>query len=88
MSRLPLFMSSLALIAAFAASGIVSAATETSDWGKLSTGEEVKLFTMTNDNGMVVKVSNYGALVTSIIVPDKDGKMADVSLGFDSVEGY
>ncbi len=81
-------MSSLALIAAFAASGIVSAATETSDWGKLSTGEEVKLFTMTNDNGMVVKVSNYGALVTSIIVPDKDGKMADVSLGFDSVEGY
>ncbi len=88
MSRLPLFMSSLALIAALAASGITSASTEVSDWGKLSTGEGVKLFTMTNDNGMIVKVSNYGALVTSIMVPDKDGKMADVSLGFDSVEGY
>ncbi|MDO4630334.1 MAG: aldose epimerase family protein [Planctomycetia bacterium] len=88
MSRLPAFMSSLALIAALAASGIASAAVEVSDWGKLPSGEEVKLYTMTNDNGMVVKISNYGALITSIMVPDKEGKMADVALGFDSVEGY
>ena len=89
MSKLPTFMSSLALIAAIAASGIASAAgIDVSDWGKTSKGEEVKLYTMTNDNGMVVKVSSYGALVTSIVVPDKNGKMDDVVLGFDSVEGY
>lgn len=88
MSRLPAFMSSLALIATLAAAGIASAAVEVSDWGKLPSGEEVKLYTMTNDNGMVVKISNYGALITSIMVPDKDGKMADVALGFDSVDGY
>lgn len=88
MSKLPVFMSGLALIAALAATGIATAAVEVSDWGKLSTGEEVKLFTLTNENGMVVKVTNFGALVTSIVVPDKEGQMADVVLGFDSVEGY
>ncbi len=88
MSRLPAFMSTLAVIAALAASGVASATVEVSDWGKLPSGEEVKLYTMTNDNGMVVKISNYGALITSIMVPDKEGKMADVALGFDSLDGY
>ncbi len=88
MSKFPAFMSSLALIAALAASGTASADVKVSDWGKLSTGEEVKLYTLTNNNGMVITVTNFGALLTSVIVPDKDGKMSDVVLGFDSIEGY
>lgn len=88
MSRIPSFMKSLALLTAFCAASIASAAIEVSDWGKTSDGKEVKLYTMTNDNGMVVKISNFGAVINAIIVPDKDGNMADVALGFDEVSGY
>ncbi|MCL4124615.1 UNVERIFIED_CONTAM: hypothetical protein GTU68_002418 [Idotea baltica] len=41
-----------------------------------------------NSNGMVVKATNYGAIITSIVVPDKDGKLADVALGYDDAESY
>ena len=51
-------------------------------------GEAIQYFTLKNDRGMVVKITNYGAIVTSIIVPDKNGKMADVALGYDSAEAY
>jgi aldose 1-epimerase len=49
---------------------------------------EVFLYTLTNDHGMVVKITNYGGIVTSILAPDKDGKFADVVLGFDNLESY
>jgi aldose 1-epimerase len=51
-------------------------------------GKEVMLYTMYNDNGMSVKITNYGGIVTSLIVPDKDGKPADVVLGFDDLQSY
>lgn len=46
------------------------------------------LYTLTNKNGMEVSVSNYGGIITSIKVPDKNGVLADVVLGFDSLSGY
>jgi aldose 1-epimerase len=49
---------------------------------------DVDLFSLKNKNGMEVKITNYGGIITSIIVPDKDGKMADVVLGFDNIEQY
>jgi aldose 1-epimerase len=51
-------------------------------------GKDVYLYTLTNVNGMQVKITSYGGIVTSIIVPDKNGKMADVVLGFDNLEDY
>jgi len=45
-------------------------------------------YTLTNKNGMVVKILNYGGTVTDIITPDKNGKMGDVVLGYDSLAGY
>lgn len=51
-------------------------------------GKDVSLYTLTNANGMQVKITNYGGIVTSIIVPDKNGKMADVALGYDNLQGY
>lgn len=48
----------------------------------------IKEYTLENQNGMVVKVTNYGAIITSIVVPDRDGNLADVALGYDTVEGY
>jgi len=58
------------------------------DFGKLSDGRETKLYTLTNKNGMTAKVSDFGATLVSLTVPDKEGNLADVTHGFDSVEGY
>jgi aldose 1-epimerase len=57
-------------------------------FGKTGDGTEVYLYTLTNDNGMTVKITNYGAIITSIITKDKNGNPGDVVLGFDSLGGY
>ncbi|MEC7280727.1 MAG: galactose mutarotase, partial [Verrucomicrobiota bacterium] len=51
-------------------------------------GQSVDLFTLSNDHGMVVKITNYGGIVTSMIVPDKNGRTEDIVCGFDTLEGY
>lgn len=55
---------------------------------KVSDFDSIQAFILKNKSGMVVKVTNYGATITSIQVPDRDGNFADVALGYDSVEGY
>lgn len=50
--------------------------------------DSIKLYTLKNESGMTVRVTNYGAIITSIIVPDRNGKQADVALGYDRVEDY
>jgi len=57
-------------------------------FGQLPDGTAIERFTLTNKNGVTVKITNYGALVTDWIVPDKAGNKADIALGFDSLEGY
>jgi len=54
----------------------------------ISDFDQIKLYTLTNASGATVKVTNYGAIITSIIVPDRDGKKADVALGYNRVEDY
>jgi len=46
------------------------------------------LYTVKNKNGMEVSISNYGGIITNLKTPDKNGAMADVVLGFDSLSGY
>ena len=50
--------------------------------------DKIKRYTIKNSSGMTVKITNYGAIITSIIVPDRSGKMGDVALGYDRVEDY
>ncbi len=58
-------------------------------FGKINkTGEQAKLFTITNKNGASVDLSTYGATIVSIKVPDKDGKITDVTQGYTSVTPY
>jgi aldose 1-epimerase len=57
-------------------------------FGKLSDGTEVRIYTLTNGKGMVAKVAEYGAMLTELWVPDSDGKLADVVLGFENLEQY
>lgn len=49
---------------------------------------DVDLFSLKNKNGMEVKITNYGGIITSIMVPDKNGKMDDVVLGFGNIKQY
>lgn len=51
-------------------------------------GKKVKLYTLRNKNGMAVEISNYGATLVSIHVPDKDGNDGNVLLGYDDINGY
>ena len=48
----------------------------------------VKLYTLTNVNGMEVCITNYGGRVVSLMVPDRDGNLVDVVLGFDNIQQY
>tara|TARA_B110000977_G_C10995841_1_gene461805 strand:- start:65 stop:1108 length:1044 start_codon:yes stop_codon:yes gene_type:complete len=50
--------------------------------------QETHLFTLENNNGMLVKITNYGATVTSIIVPNSKGELENIACGFDTLEGY
>lgn len=50
--------------------------------------DSVFQYTLNNKNGMVVRILNYGGTVTDIITPDKNGKMGNVILGYDSLSGY
>lgn len=57
-------------------------------YGKLEDGTQVDQYTLTNDNGLRVKVITYGAIITSVQTPDRDGKMANVTLFCDSLADY
>lgn len=60
----------------------------THSFGMTSKGEETRLFTIQNDKGMEIKVSDYGATLVQVRVPDKEGRLLDVVLGYDEVQGY
>ena len=51
-------------------------------------GNKITQYTLTNPNGMSVKIINYGGTVTDIMAPDKNGKMGTVVLGYDSLAGF
>ena len=57
-------------------------------FGEIPEKGEAGLFSITNSNGVTLKITNYGAIIQSIHVPDRDGNMDDVVLGFDSLEEY
>ncbi len=57
-------------------------------FGTTAAGEEVAVFTLTNDGGTVVRLLEIGAVVAGIRVPDRAGVLADVVLGFDTVPEY
>jgi aldose 1-epimerase len=51
-------------------------------------GQDVPLYTLENRNGLVAKITPYGAIITELHVPDRTGQTADVVLGFDKLDGY
>ncbi|PYV38832.1 MAG: galactose-1-epimerase, partial [Acidobacteria bacterium] len=57
-------------------------------FGKTARGETVELYTLRNSKGMEATIMTYGGIIVSLKVPDRNGKPADVVLGFDSLEEY
>lgn len=57
-------------------------------FGRLKSGAEVLLFTMSNSRNTTVKITNYGGIITAIATPDQKGNPADIILGFSALDGY
>jgi aldose 1-epimerase len=57
-------------------------------FGKLNDGKEVFIYSLKNKSGTLVKIINYGAIVTNLFVKDKNRLIADVVLGYDLLESY
>ena len=58
------------------------------DFGATREGAAVRIYTLTNENGVEARITNYGGIVVSLKTPDRKGTAADVVLGFDSLAGY
>ena len=61
---------------------------KTDSFHKLVDGKQVELYSLKNKNGLIATITNYGGRVVSLMVPDKTGKMEDVVLGYESIDGY
>ena len=68
--------------------GATSMSIQKTDFGKTNDGQAVDLYTLTNGKGMVAKVMTYGAIVTELHAPDRQGNDGDVVLGFDNLKQY
>ena len=60
----------------------------TEEFGTVPDGQVCDLFTLTNDHGMEVRITNFGGAIVSLKVPDRDGEPGDVVLGYDTLEEY
>lgn len=81
-------LSVLLMFSGCAGKDVTKSGLKKSDFQVEIDGKKNDLFVLTNKNGMEVCMTNFGARIVSIWVPDKDGKFADVVLGFDSIGGY
>src|SRR5579862_5439276 len=61
---------------------------ESKPFGKTADGKDVTQYILTNKTGSSCRLITFGAIVTNLFISDKDGKMGDVVLGYDSVKGY
>lgn len=58
------------------------------NYGSMPDGRKVKIFTFTNENGMVAKVTEYGAILVSLQTPDRSGKVQELTHGYDTLAGW
>jgi len=85
-----LALSSVVGVLLLAGAVTVHAATKISkaDFGKTKSGTPVQIFTLTNAHGLEARIMTYGGAIVSLKTPDHDGKMGDIVLGFDDLDGY
>lgn len=64
------------------------ASVQRSTFGRMPDGTVIEQYTLTNKKGVVAKIITYGALLTEMHVPDRSGRLGDITLGFDNLDGY
>ncbi len=57
-------------------------------FGKMNDGRRADLYTLENENGMKVEITNYGGIIVRLYVPDREGNLDDIVLGYDNLEQY
>ncbi|HNV67473.1 MAG TPA: aldose epimerase family protein [Bacteroidales bacterium] len=90
MRKLNLFLGSVLVLFMFGISSCGNKAKEmvtTENFGSFD-GKEVSLFTLTNAKGDVVKLTNYGAAIVEVNVPDRNGDKANITFGYETLDGY
>ncbi|HEV2763905.1 MAG TPA: aldose epimerase family protein [Pyrinomonadaceae bacterium] len=85
-----LIVAALCVLACFAAAAAQrrGGAVRREDFGRMPDGRAVALYTLTNRGGAEARIITYGGTVVSLKVPDRRGRLADVVLGFDDLDGY
>jgi aldose 1-epimerase len=84
-----MIFSILGVLAATAAFGDTAGSTLTaSPYGTTASGDTVMLYSLRSDAGLIVRITNYGGIITALHVPDRNGQTANVVLGKDSLAGY
>lgn len=58
------------------------------DFGKLSSGENAQIFTLSNSSGLQIKITNYGGIIVALETLDKNGASSDIVLGYDDITSY
>jgi aldose 1-epimerase len=71
-----------------AAATVMQASIQQADFGRLPDGTPIRIYTLNNRNHVEARITNYGGIIVSLRVPDRNGNLADVVLGFDSLDGY
>ena len=82
------FLMLAGLLASCTSTKYTVAPTQTANFGKMPDGRTAKIFTLSNSSGMEAKVTEYGAILVGIKVPDRNGKAEDVTLGYDTLDGW
>ncbi len=71
-----------------AASSAQAANISSADWGATADGRKIQLFTLTGPKGLEARITNYGGMIVSLMVPNKQGTRTDTELGFDDAASY
>ena len=86
--KLKKFFSSLFIMTSLSGALFAGSSINITDFGKTKFGKETQLFSLKNEKGMTVDITNYGGIVVRILTADRYGKFADVSLGYNNVKEY
>ena len=82
-----IFIGGLSLASSLSSQGMRGAIKKES-FGKTTGGEQIDLYSLSNKKGMEVSITNFGATVVTLKVPDRAGKAVDIVLGYDTLDGY
>jgi len=82
-----IFIGGLSLASSLSSQGMRGTIKKES-FGKTTGGEQIDLYTLSNKKGMEVAITNFGATVVTLKVPDRAGKATDIVLGYDTLDGY